>query len=238
MRPPRLLPALLLLACALPAAAEIHAVVAAVVARVLQAPPATHRIPLQVVILRGSRWTWSAVDRRVSLTRDILAQCGVRLEPTIVELKPPSDTASVLYEIGNDQDPTSMRVVSQTLAQAKPTMFYVDGFSDNTAQGGTARTPRTSAGTPELDTAWIPYYETAPGWQATYHVDAHELVHVLADIGHWSPPYQAPAGHQKGDDDPDRPNPGLMVGNNAIRTNALAPYLCERIKNHPRASPL
>lgn len=237
MRPPLLLSALIL-ACATPASAEIHNLVAATLARVLQAPPATHRIPLQVIILRGSRWTWSAVDKRVALTRDILAQCGVRLETTIVELNPPAGTAFVLYELGNDQDPTSIRIVSQTLAQMKPTMFYVDGFSDNSSQGGTARTPRTSAGTPELDTAWIPYYDTAPGWQATYQVDAHELVHVLADVGHWSPPYQSPPGHKKGDDDPDRPDPGLMVGNNAIRTNSMAPYLCERIKKHPRAAPL
>lgn len=224
---------------ALPASAEIHRPRAAAFDQTLQSVPATVRVPLTVVILRGSRWTYDAVERRVARTREILSQCGVRLDATIVELASPSGSPSVLYERGNDQDRTGMRVVTQSLAQPKPTLFYVDGFSDNSGQGGTSRPPLTSEGQPEADTAWIPYSDVPPGWQAAYHVDAHELVHVLADIGHWSPPYQPTAGRKKGDPpDPNAPDPGLMVGNSAIRTNVLAPFLCERIKKHPRAAPL
>ena len=240
MRPPRFTPLLLALVCAGPAAGEIHKPVAMESnAPAPLAAPATHLIPLQVVILHGSRWTWAEVDRRVAKTKEILAQCGVRLDATLVELKSPTGSPSVLYEFDNKLDPTSLRQVAQILARAKPAMFYVESFPDNTSQGGTARPRRTSAGHPEADTAWIPYFETPPGWQASYHVDAHELVHVLADIGHWSPPYQSPPGRKKGDPpDPDRPIEGLMVANNILRSNALAPYLCERIKKHAGAEPL
>lgn len=239
MRSP-LLAAALLLGCALQAVAEPHEVFSVPDAPALQAPPATHRIPVQFVILRGSRWTWAVVEQRVTKTKEVLAQCGVRLDTTISELVPPGPNATAIYDTKRSHEPTGMSTIVSALSQPKPTVFYVDGFPDNAAQGGTARPQHTAAGqvVPEVDTAWIPYFETPPPAHANYSVDAHELVHVLADIAHWSPPYQSPPGHAKGDFDPNKPEAGLMVRMPEIRTNILHPYICERIKKFPRATPL
>jgi len=239
VKTPRLLLVAFAVACAGRTAAENHEFLAAESwSASPKIPAATHRVPLQIVILRGSRWTWADVDRRVAKTREILAQCGVRLEPTIVELNSPSGSPSVLYQESSAQNPASLRVVAQTLAQSRPVLFYVESFSDNIAQRGTARIRTNSAGEPEVDTAWIPYFEPS-NVQWSYQVDAHELVHVLADIGHWTPPYRSPPGRKKGDPpDPNAPDHGLMVGNPSVRTNVLAPFLCARIKSHPRAARL
>jgi hypothetical protein len=233
----------LLLACALPAGAERHRFVPVDPERAVSPRGAelTHRIPLQIVILQGSRWTWDAVSARTVMTKEVLAQCGVRLDPTIVTLAAPSGRAGIIYAPARSQEPDGMATIVRALSQPKPTLFYVDAFVDNTGQGGTSRILQTvTAGqdVPEVDTAWIPYFDQKPSWQVNYHVDAHELVHVLADVRHWSPPYQSPPGHRKGDVDPNAPNPGLMSGNTMNRTNIIDPYLCERIKRHSSAAAL
>jgi len=227
--------------CAAPVAAEVHEPIAMSQATPLvRAAAETHRVAVRVVILSGSRWTLDAVNIRVAKTRDIIAQCGVRLDATIVELTAPGGGAGVLYASERSQEPTGMSTITGFLAQPKPTIYYVGAFTDNTGQSGTSRPRHTVSGAPipEMDTAWIPYSEVPPYWHANYHVDAHELVHVLANIAHWSPPYRSPPGHMKGDADPNRPDPGLMVQNNYIRSNIIDTYLCERIKNHPSAAPL
>ena len=235
----------LLAALRAPAFAGMHAAMRpappSAVSILEDAPPPTHKIAVNVVILAGSSWARGAVEQRVTLTREILSQCALRLDGAIIERGLPSGGAGVLYDTDRSEEPAGMGTVARLLRpNAGPTLFYVGRFEDNAGQGGTSRPPFTSQGRPEVDTAWIPHHDRVPGWQDAYHVDAHELVHVLADTGHSAlPTFGRKPRRNKEDpvDQADRDG-GLMVGNPALRSNKLAPELCDKMKRHPLAERL
>lgn len=237
-RPPALAALSLLLAGA--ARGEIHSMGAARAGArsLLQAAPApTHRIPVNVVVLAGSHWLAESVERRVSMTRAILTQCAIALEPAIAVREPPWGSALVLYDDKRSEEPNGMGSVSRLLRpSAAPTLFYVEDFEDNEAQTGTSRPPFTSAGRPEVDTAWIRFADHLPRWSDAYHVDAHELVHVLADTGHSAlPTFGRGRGRKEDPADPASQDGGLMAGNPFVRSNRIAAELCEKMKAHPFA---
>jgi hypothetical protein len=231
--------AALLALTGLPASAEFHEDVPAVQSQPTQSPPPTHRVPLSVVILRGSRWTYDVVQRRVAKAREIIAQCGVRLDPAFIELSSPGGGAGVLYKPASSGEPGGMGTLARALGQPKPILFYVERFADNSGQSGTARPPHTSAGTDEVDTAWIAFTESNADGSGRYQVDAHELVHMLADVGHVGLGENRPPRRNKEDPiDPADLAQGLMVGNPILRSNRLSPALCARLKARTTARPL
>lgn len=117
----------------------------------------------------------------------------------------------------------------------------METFEDNFMQPGTSRPPFNHAGDPEVDTAWITRLVLSPGYRDHYSVDAHELLHVLADTGHsvLRSAEDRPARPQKGEpsDEPDRYG-GLMAGNPLIRSDVVDPSLCEKMRAHPLVRPL
>lgn len=202
-------------------------------------PAPTHAIPLRVVIFEGSGWTRPEVEGRLARVWDVVDRCGVRLAPvTVVELAPPSGTPSPVYARDRSGEPDGLGSVARAAgAGAGPTLFYIADFADR-PQPGTSRPRHQVGAAPEADTAWITRAVLSEGHGDAYSVDAHELVHVLADIGHWAP--EDPPGtppRRKGDPGPRR-DAGLMAGSPNARSDRLDPSLCARIKSHPSARAL
>lgn len=231
--------AAILLMCAAGAAAERHAFDDSRAAAAIAPPPApTHAIRLAVVILRGSPWTYDAVARRVAKTREIVAQCGVRLDPEISELSSPSGSPDVVYDPDHASEKAGMGTISSALGQTKPTLFYIRAFSDNGGQSGTSRPAFQARGAAEEDTAWVPFPADGADAEHPYLVDAHELVHVIADTPHADFRTCAPRAHKEDPISPECADQGLMVGNPMLRSNRISDALCARIKERPYARPL
>lgn len=231
--------AALLLLAAVGASAERHVFDDSRAPAAIAPPPApTHAIALAVVILRGSSWTHDVVARRVAKTRDIVAQCGVRLDAAITELSSPSGSPDVVYDPDRAGEKGGMGAIASALGQAKPTLFYVGMFSDNEAQSGTSRPTFQAGGRADENTAWIPFPFDGPDVEHPYLVDAHELVHTIANTPHVE--YRACPRRARKEDPvaPECADQGLMAGNPLIRSNKISDALCARIKARPYARPL
>jgi hypothetical protein len=204
---------------------------------VLPEPPVpSHSIPFSAVILKGSGWTREAVQPRLAEVQRIIAQCGVRLDlGPVVEGELPGGGTELLYDRKAASAPNGLGTVTQLLRpRAGPALFYFAHFLDF-KQPGTARPAWTDAGTAQLDTAWIAF---PPDEGQSYSVDAHELVHVLADTSHSSLPRVGPPSEKpKRDDSPQQPRQdgGLMSKYGRDRSNVIGDALCAKMKLHPAA---
>ncbi|MBI4349673.1 MAG: hypothetical protein HY553_22750 [Elusimicrobia bacterium] len=207
--------------------------------RLADPPPASARIAVDVVLLRGTGWSRDVVERRLGRLGAVLRQCGVRLDAAITEASAPGAATRPLYDRARAQAPNGLGTITRALrTSARPVLFYIGPFEDNPGQA-TSRPRFDSAGLDEVDTAWVPYGLGEGGAHACYLVDAHELVHTLADVGHPSLEYDGPRRARKEDPPyPGEQDGGLMAGNPGARTNVLGASVCDRLRKGPFAERL
>ena len=135
-------------------------------------PPHTHTIALDLVLLDGSGWRLPEVHRAVGRAARILGQCGIvfsrtrlRMVETPRRYRYLDDTWSPLLVERLDLTRPAVFLVEDTLREPA---FEAEAFG----QGNTRRTRRMR------DTVWITRAAKNVGT-----VLAHELFHVLADLG-------------------------------------------------------
>ena len=135
-------------------------------------PPHTHAIALEVVLLDGSGWRVPEVHRAVGRAAAILGQCGVAVARTRLRMVEAPRRYRYLH------DAWSPRLVG-LLDPARPAVFFVEetlrepAFEAEAFGQGNTRSMRALR-----DTVWI---TRAAGDVGV--VLAHELFHVLADLG-------------------------------------------------------
>ena len=135
-------------------------------------PPHGHTIALDVLILSGTGWQIPEIHRAVARAAEILAQCEV----SVARVRVRTVEASRRYRYLHD---TWSRRLVKRLDPARPAVFFVEETLREPAfeaeafgQGNTRRTPALR------DTVWI-----TRAARDTGIVLAHELFHVLADLG-------------------------------------------------------
>lgn len=142
---------------------------------VADGPPGTHRLRLEMVVMRAAGWSPEQILEATKRAVRILAQCGIRT------------TFVALHEFDG---PTRYRYlatpISRDLARrvrlARPAVFFVADTLNQPAFDAEAIGRSNSRSRPEMtDTVWI-----TAGTRDLANVIAHELAHVLADSGEHS----------------------------------------------------
>ena len=135
-------------------------------------PPHTHTVALDVIVLGGAGWRIPEIHRAVGRAAEVLAQCEVSLARTHLRIVEAPRRFRYLH------DSWSRQLVKR-LDPARPAVFFVEETLREPAfeaeafgQGNTRRMPGLR------DTVWISRAATNVGI-----VLAHELFHVLADLG-------------------------------------------------------
>ena len=136
------------------------------------APAHSHTLALDLVILGGTGWEIPRIHRAVGRAAEIIAQCGVVVARARVRMVEAHRRFRYL-------DDTWSRQLVERLAPARPAVFFVEDTLREPAfeaeafgQGNTRRRPGMR------DTVWITRAARPLGV-----VLAHELFHVLADLG-------------------------------------------------------
>ena len=136
------------------------------------APAHTRTIALDIVILGGSGWRIPEIHRAVGRAAEVLAQCEVSVERARLRIVEAPRRFRYL-------DDTWSRRLVKRLDPARPAVFFVEETLREPAfeaeafgQGNSRRTPAMR------DTVWITRAAKKVGV-----VLAHELFHVLADLG-------------------------------------------------------
>ena len=163
----------------------------------------THAISLDVVVLNEAGWQIPEIHRAVGRAAEVLAQCEVSVARTRLRIVRGPRRFRYLH------DTWSRRLVER-LDPARPAVFFVEETLREPAfeaeafgQGNTRRDPVMR------DTIWITRAATNVGV-----VLAHELVHVLADLG-------------RHETDPDN----LMYERTEGSNTRLHDWQCERLRN-------
>ena len=135
-------------------------------------PPHGHAIGLDVVVLSGAGWRIPEIHRAVRRAAEILAQCEV----SVARARVRTVEAPRRYRYLHD---SWSRRLARRLDPARPAVFFVEETLRRPAfeaeafgQGNTRRMPALR------DTVWITRSARDVGV-----VLAHELFHVLADLG-------------------------------------------------------
>ena len=140
------------------------------------APAHSHTLALDLMILSGAGWEIPQIRRAVGRAAEIIAQCGVVVARARVRMVEAHRRFRYLED-------TWSRQLVKRLAPSRPAVFFVEGTLREPAfeaeafgQGNTRRMPDMR------DTVWI----TRPA-KPIGVVLAHELFHVLADLGQHEP---------------------------------------------------
>ena len=135
-------------------------------------PPHTHTVSLDVVVLSGAGWRIPEIHRAVGRAAEILAQCGVSFARTRLRMVEAPRRYRYLH------DAWSRRLVRR-LDPARPAVFFVEETLREPAFEAEAFGQANTRATPDFrDTVWI-----TRAAQDVGIVLAHELFHVLADLG-------------------------------------------------------
>ena len=135
-------------------------------------PPHTHTVDLDVVVLSRVGWRIPEIHRAVGRAAEILAQCGVSFARTRVRIVEAPRRFRYLH------DSWSRRLVKR-LDPARPAVFFVEETLRQPAFEAEAFGQANTRNMPGLrDTVWITRAAEDVGI-----VLAHELFHVLADLG-------------------------------------------------------
>ena len=140
------------------------------------APAHSHTLAVDLMILSGAGWEIPQVHHAVGRAAEIIARCGVVVARARVRMVEAHRRFRYLDDVWSRQ-------LVERLAPARPAVFFVEDTLREPAfeaeafgQGNTRRTPGMR------DTIWIT--------RAAKHVGvvlAHELFHVLADLGRHEP---------------------------------------------------
>jgi len=139
---------------------------------VADGPPVTHRLRLEMVVLRESGWSPEQILDATKRAIRILAQCGIGT--TFVELHEFDGPARYRYLA----TPVS-RDLARRVQLARPAVFFVADTRNQPAFEAEAIGRANSRSRPEMsNTVWI-----TAGTRDLPNVISHELAHVLADSG-------------------------------------------------------
>ncbi len=173
-------------------------------------PDADYRLPLELAMVAGTRWSPEVILDAARGAAAILAQCGIAVGP--VRLQEFAGPARYRYLATRDS-----REFAQRAGLRRPAVFFVDDTRQDPAFDAEAVGRGNAKSRPEMaDTVWI----TAAARDLPI-VLAHELVHVLADSGE----------HSDATDN-------LMRDETAPGRTRLTPAQCDRIVAVGRANGL
>ena len=134
--------------------------------------PHTHALALDLVVLSDAGWRIPEIHRAVGRASDILAQCGVSVERARLRIVEAPRRFRYL------DDAWSPRLLKR-LDLTRPAVFFVEDTLRRPAFEAEAFGQGNTRGRPALrDTVWITRAARELGV-----VLAHELFHVLADLG-------------------------------------------------------
>ena len=177
---------------------------------VANGPPATHRLRLEMVMMRAAGWSSEQILDATKRAVRILAQCGIRT--TFVELYEFDGPARYRYLA----TPVS-RDLARRVRPARPAVFFVADTLNQPAFDAEAIGRGNGQSRPEMiDTVWI-----TAGTRDLAIVMAHELAHVLADSGEHS----------------DLPG-NLMREETTAESTALTARQCRRVRENGTANGL
>jgi hypothetical protein len=155
------------------------------------------QLPLDLLIEQGSKWSNPAtLKTQLDKTSKILRQCGVVLGE--VRIQTVVWTPWVLDQIRNAspyKGPNNLILMRDLETPVVRTLGFLYGLksiaSTASAYNRTSVARLSSAtvdATPLVETFHITEhhldYRTVPGANATYDTFAHELVHLMGDVGH------------------------------------------------------
>jgi hypothetical protein len=143
--------------------------------RVVDAPQPTHRLRLEMVMMRDVGWQPEVILAATQSAVRILAQCGI--QTTFAELSEFDGPARYRHLA----TPVSRELARRTRL-ARPAVFFVADTRNEPAFDAEAVGRGNSRSRPEMtDTVWI-----TAGTRDLAIVLAHELAHVIADSGEHS----------------------------------------------------
>lgn len=140
--------------------------------RAVGAPEPTHRLRLEMAMMRDTGWQPEIILAATRAAVRILAQCGI--ETTFAELSEFEGPARYRYLA----TPVSRELARRTRL-ARPAVYFVADTRNEPAFDAEAIGRGNSRARPEMaDTVWI-----TAGTRDLPNVLAHELAHVIADSG-------------------------------------------------------
>ena len=135
-------------------------------------PPHTHAMKLDIVVLGGSGWRIREVHRAVTRAADVLAQCGVAVGRARLRIVEAPRRYRYLDDVWSPQ-------LLKRLDLTHPAVFFVEETLRRPAFEAEAFGQANTRSWPIMrDTVWVTRAATELGV-----VLAHELFHVLADLG-------------------------------------------------------
>jgi len=142
---------------------------------VTDGPPVTHRLRLEMVVMRASGWSPEQILEATKRANRILAQCGIRTTfAELHEFEGPARYRFLATPVSRD--------LARRVGLGRPAVFFVADTRNQPAFDAEAIGRANSRSRPEMsDTVWI-----TAGTRDLPNVIAHELAHVLADSGEHS----------------------------------------------------
>ena len=190
----------------------------------------TNLINLVLVIDMDSKWTEIKLNEEIEKTQRSLQICDAQIssiEKVYVTL--PMKTREQLNNQNPYAGPPELKIVLEGIPQKTMTGFLIDKYTRNgtafainrTSVERSERYPTLPSYAPMENTFWITDnfipYNSAPGADKTYSTFAHEVVHIIGNLGHVE----------------NNPLPNLMGGNDAVgKSYALTQQQCDAILNY------
>ena len=188
------------------------------------------RLPLTLVVLRGTNWSQKRVLRHVRRTASTFAACGIALGPvSLVEAKAPGGPHDLAMDALHPRAgaPRDVLRLAGLLPRSSqwPAVFFVgrllgdDALARSYGQGDVS--PGREKDYPYMNTAWIAY---KTHWierrDEDYSSLAHELAHLLCSCGHVA------------DDEPH-----LMNTYRNLLSSRILPQHCDKMLESPLLVP-
>ena len=196
--------------------------------------PVTHVLDATIVMFRNSGWTRNQIETHLKRTNEIYAQCGIRLgDIKFVE----SDAYQGKIDINErwNYEGDDLKIAAATPVENRPVIYLVRKIMQT--EGGYTNFEhfQYSENNPKVaNTIWLAsiintedyyYYETGDDSgrnyrlrrDPSYNVVAHELAHLLADMGH----------------ETSLTEKNLLNGAPSEVNDHLLPRQCEKFKSNP-----
>lgn len=154
-----------------------------------------YEFPLSVVVVEGSGWSMEEAVERVKGAARVLSQCKVAIGPARVKLV---RTFAYLRKLSSPFDWQTIRLAKALGASDRPVVFFIDAVRGGVSSAFAARfsVMQGLALDPALkDSIWmtrnVKDTEQTRSFASYYFpqhdVLAHEIAHVLGDLGHIHP---------------------------------------------------
>jgi len=196
--------------------------------------PITHVLDATIVMFRNSGWTRSQIEAHLKRTNEIYAQCGIRLgDIKLVETEAYQGKIDINDRWNYEGD--DLKIASATPLENRPVIYLMrrimqveGGYTNFEHFGFSERNPKVA------NTIWLAsiintedyyYYHTSDDTgrnyllrrDPSYNVVAHELAHLLADMGHETTITEK----------------NLLNGSASEVNDHLLPRQCEKFKANP-----